>query len=234
MQIHCSKCREKIPLDDLNIHSDLALCRPFGEAFSISQLIDDGFDADELLTKPAGISLTQTTGGWRIAATTRSAQFFLFAIFAVMFGPVFAVGMIEQEINKGNFTPLTALFATPFLLVACFAFLMAAMHSFGQVVVSREGDQGVVFTGVGSIGWRRRFLWTDVKSIREDYLSYQQSGSSNLGIRLAGPDILFGSLLRDHRRCFLLHLLRRLRTASHDECERLLGSAENPFEKKAA
>lgn len=229
MHILCSKCRQRISVDDLNIDSDKALCRPCGEVFSISQLIDEGYDAEELLTKPAGISLALTPHGWRVAATTRSANFFLFAMFTVFFGPVAVTGMIGQQIQKGQFNPLAALLAVTFLLVSCFSFVMAAMHSFGQVVVSREGDEGEVFTGVGSLGWRRRFLWTGVKSVLQDPMPYQQSGSSNLGIRLVGPDILFGSLLRDNRRRFVLDLLRRLRIATQDESARLYDQTAEPL-----
>lgn len=234
MQILCSKCKQRIPAGDLNIQSDVALCRQCGETFSISQLFDAGYDTDELLRKPSGISLAITPTGWRVASTTRSAHFFLFAIFAVMFGPFFGVAMIGQEINKGNFTPFTALFATPFLLVSCFAFVMAMMHGFGRIVVIRDGDQGEVFTGVGSLGWRRKFLWTAVKYVREDNMRFSQTGSLNIGIRLVGPEILFGSLLRDDRRSYLRHLLRRLRTASADEYVRLIEVAEKPFASQPA
>jgi hypothetical protein len=199
-----------LPLDDVNVASDVALCRPCGSAFKVGELIQYAaapmVDPDR---PPRGAWYEETFDGFRAGATTRSC----IALFLVPFMCVWSGGSLGgiygSQIARGQFNPGMSLFGIPFLLGTIFLGGFALMTLCGRHVVSVEGDEGIVFTGVGPVGMRKRFAWSEVTGVEEDVHSGGRGGPSR-SIRLNGVNpITFGSLLSEPRRQFLLAMLRR-------------------------
>lgn len=70
---------------------------------------------------------------------------------------------------------------------------------------------GHIFTGVGPLGWTRKFDWSDIAQVREDVHAYNDTGSGGPAISLVGKtNLKFGSMMGDERKHFLLHGLRVL------------------------
>ena len=85
------------------------------------------------------------------------------------------------------------------------------MTIMGRIVISADGYEGAIFTGVGGIGWRRKFSWNDITSVREDFGSTMSHHAHRQVIRLEGRRrISFGFLLSDEKRYFLLKTLENL------------------------
>ena len=80
----------------------------------------------------------------------------------------------------------------------------------GKVLVRVQGNDGVVFTGVGPIGWRRRFEWNGVSAVRTTEHTGSRGATSNQ-ITLEGKRRLdFGSGIKTDRLDFMLVALRQM------------------------
>ena len=210
MILRCPRCGRELSLDDVNVASDLALCRPCGSAFKAGELIrscaEPPVDPDR---PPRGAWYEETFDGFRVGATTRSC----IALFLVPFLCVWSGGSLGgiygSQVVRGRFDPGMSLFGIPFVLGTILFGGLALMTVFGRNDVMVEGDEGVLFTGVGPIGWRRRFAWSEVTGVAEQ-TRYNSKGSPSREIRLSGArPLTFGSLLSEARRQFLLAILRR-------------------------
>lgn len=99
------------------------------------------------------------------------------------------------------------LFLTPFIAVGLMMTGVALVSMFGHVTVMVRGSEGTVLTGVGPIGWRRRFDAVAVTSVRVVETKGKDSSGKNIEIE-AGKKIKFGSLLTDRRRAWMGGMLR--------------------------
>ena len=105
-------------------------------------------------------------------------------------------------------------FLTPFIVVGLVmigAFFSALA---GRTEVCVSDSQGVVLTGIGPLGWRRRFDVHSVKDVRIDDHHWRDSdGDRHSKTRIVietreGKQIKFGTLLSEERRRFVAAVLR--------------------------
>lgn len=213
MKITCPNCKAPIPGGLINVETDVAFCRNCDEAYSLSDLIAAGGDAGgfDLATPPKGAWFEETLTGWRIGASTRSYTALFLVPFMCVWSGFSLGGIYGSQIVAGKFNLLLSLFGIPFVLGTILFGSIAVMSVLGKVIVSVDRNAGTIFTGVGRIGWMRRFDWEEITRIEEDLLSYRNSGSSGLVISMVGKSrTKFGSMLSDERRFFLLQGLRKL------------------------
>jgi len=198
-------------LDDVNVAKDLALCRQCGQTWSYADLIDDGKVANFIPSEPPKGAWYLETGprSFEIGATTRSSL----AIFLVPFMCVWSGGSLGgiygTQIAKRHFELGISLFGIPFLLGTLLFGSVAMMSLCGKVIVKVDDDDGVIFTGVGPIGWRRRFSWRGVSSIRRTEKTGNR-GSTSDQITFDGQKRLnFAANIKTERLEFMLAMLRR-------------------------
>jgi hypothetical protein len=82
----------------------------------------------------------------------------------------------------------------------------------GKVEVTQRGDRLTIFTGVGTLGWRRRYLASEFSSVHEGLATGARFGSNRQGttVVLEGSTRAeLGAMLSQERRYFLLNALRR-------------------------
>ena len=207
----CPSCSRRLPNEDINIAADLARCRSCGRTFRLSDLLDARIDAVDLQHPPAGAWFEQRAAGFVLGATTRSPMAFLVVPFVCVWASLSLRGFFGAARNGSP----PALFALPFLLIAAMVIAQAAMTVLGKVEVRRDGDDCVVFTGIGWLGWTRRFRWSELQTIRED--TVRRGRSTARAILLEGHSrIAFGSMLSADRRYFLMRALERLARAKLD------------------
>jgi hypothetical protein len=167
-KIICPKCRAEIPLEDVNVATDLALCRQCGQTWNYSELIQDSEVANFVLqTPPKGVWFRETSpSAFEVGVSTRSAVAFFLVPFMCVWSGVSLGGIYGTQIAKKHFDLTASLFGIPFALGTLVVGGVAIMSICGKIVVTVEGDDGAIFNGVGPIGWRRRFNWRAVSAIR--------------------------------------------------------------------
>lgn len=214
MQVICPQCGKPIPTQDLNVASDIALCRLCGQTHVLSELVraksDDASRVD-IAHPPPGAWCRTTEHGREIGATTRSPiAFFLVPFFLVWSGGSLG-GIYGTQIASGHFNLITSLFGIPFILGTVFLCAMTLMGIGGKVTVTLSRQGGEVFTGIGSVGVRRRFRLDEIATVREVQSPFSHPGYQHYGgIVLEGKRrIRFGHGLNEARRYFVVEALRQ-------------------------
>jgi hypothetical protein len=213
MKANCPKCHALIPATQMNVATDVAACPACGEVFVLSTIVatQDVSSEFDINDPPPGAWFSDDLSGWRIGASTRSpAAFFLVPFMCVWSGFTLG-GFYGTQIVKGEFDLGMSLFGIPFVLGTLLFGGLAVMTVFGRVDVIVTDTVGRLFTGIGPLGWTRRFDWSEVTRIEEVVL-YQYSGSNGQVISLVGKTRLkFGGMMSEVRRHFVLQGLRVLR-----------------------
>jgi hypothetical protein len=213
----CPKCRQVIPLDDINVATDIALCRNCAETWKFSDLIDE----DEIDFRPTN----SPPGTWyreipprafEVGVSTRSGVAFFLVPFMCVWSGFSLGGIYGTQIVKKHFDLSSSLFGIPFLLGTVLFGSFALMSVCGKIVVRVDGEQGVVFYGVGPFGWKRRFNWRNVTAIRRTQKYGGENGPYQV-ITLEGEKKLnFGTGIKSERLDFMLAALRKKwRETSH-------------------
>jgi hypothetical protein len=236
----CSRCGKVIPSEDVNVANDVAYCRACNLSHKLSALTQ-GTELDivtDLNHPPAGAWYINDGTGPVIGATHRSLGTALGALAISLFwnGIVFVlVALAGTLLNLGvplphwfpapnmNGSPMSVgmtiflwIFLTPFIvigLVMIGAFLSALG---GRTEVRIRNAEGVVFTGIGSLGYRRRFDASAVKDVRIDDKQWRDSDGGRqrktyiLIETREGKLIKFGSMLAEERRKFLAGAVRKV------------------------
>ena len=163
MKITCPKCQQPIDAGQINVAADVAFCSRCAEAFALSALVATGeADDGELGEPPRGCWFRSDFDQWEVGATTRS----YFAWFLVPFMCVWSGGSLGgiygRQIAKGEFDPVMSLFGIPFVLGTIFFGSIALMTVCGKSTLNVRDDRGETFLGIGPIGWRRRFEWSQI------------------------------------------------------------------------
>jgi hypothetical protein len=213
MNISCPKCRRAIPLEDVNVATDVALCRSCSQTFSFAELSQEQAEPPmDMSHPPGGTWLRQMGGGFEVGATTRSALAFFMVPFVLVWSGGSLGGIYGTQIVKGALDWKLCLFGLPFLIGSLFLIPFALMSVCGKIAVRREGDRGEVFTGIGRIGWTRRFRWSEVKAVRRSLTKWQQNKRNVplIEIELGTKSLRFGSQLSSQRREFLLRALKQV------------------------
>ena len=209
-KITCSKCRTSIPLEDVNVTADLALCRQCGQNWSYADLVDNAMSARLDFRNPPHGAWFRETGPNRfeVGATRRSALAFFLVPFMGVWSGISLGGIYGTQIYQGHFNPGMSLFGIPFLIVTVLIGATAVMAVCGKVTACIESDDGVLFAGVGSVGWRRRFNWRKVSGIRRTEFRTNR-GSVQWQITFEGEKRLhFATGVKDERLDFMLAVLR--------------------------
>lgn len=175
----CPDCNAPIPDADANESEGVALCRGCESLHAIDSLgewgdlpVPVGVLKDE---PPSGCWMSDDGVECRVGIRARSASFGGFmAFFAALWnaGIVFfalqAAKVLATRPSGASRTPavVLAIFLVPFVLVGVAIGVFALIGILGNVEVTIRGRRGVVFTGLGTIGWRRRFDATRVTGVR--------------------------------------------------------------------
>lgn len=194
---------------------DLALCRRCGENFSYADRIQESeSNAMDLTRPPKGAWFRQHGRNQEAGASTRSAGAFFLIPFTLAWSGLSLGGIYGTQLHEGEFQPSLSLFGLPFLVGTCFLVPTALMMVCGRVIVRRRGGEGEIFTGIFGLGWRRRFRWSDVKTIKFGRASWRQNYQPVRQIFLeADRTLKFGSGLSEERQNFLLAAVRQMREA---------------------
>ncbi len=213
MNTACPDCRHPIPLEDINVGTDLALCRRCQKTFSFARLQEDAaIQSIPLATPPRGTWFHEEMGLARAGSTARSWAALFFIPFTLIWSGGSLGGIFGSQIVSGKFEPWSLLFGLPFVIGTCVLVPVCAMSLAGRYEVRVSDGQVAVFTGVGPLGWRRRFALADLRSVRLTEGTTQKTGTrpQRITFDLGSRTVHFASGLKNDRQLFLLAAIRRM------------------------
>ena len=210
MAVVCRSCRSEIALEDVNPSTDVALCRRCKATHSYAQLL--AVSEVDVRLPPAGARFEGVAGGFTVEASTRSWMAALMIPFACAWIGMSAGAIYGRQIESRRFDPIQSLLGIPFLLGSIMLIVWCAMMTAGVVRVTRRADDLEIFIGIGPIGWRRRYRWSDFRTAREDTRSGSYWSRKPVHVIVLEGDrrAVFGSMLSEERRYFLLNVLRKM------------------------
>lgn len=236
----CPKCRQIVAAEDINVAADVAFCRRCNVAYKLSELAHGtGIDPKIDLSRPPKGAWQRASGlGMTIGATHRSlgGAFGLLLITAFWNGilSIFVALALSSTLalfgldrpnsfpkpimNGGpmgaGITIFLWLFLTPFIVIglAMFAAFLSCLG--GRTEVRVRESQSEIFTGISSLGFKKKFNRDAIKDVRVEDIRWRDSDGDRrrnthiLIELLQGKPIKFGSSLTDERRQFVAAALR--------------------------
>ncbi len=227
----CPNCGKTIPVDDMNVARDIALCRSCNQVHSLSELVDNhALDPKVDLHRPPKGCWHRPSGmGEAVGASHRSLLMALPLLGVALFWngivSVFVLLAVAATLHLLNvnvpewfpapkmngktmgtgMTIFLWIFLTPFIVIG--AGMIGGFLSCiaGKTVVRVERGRVGIATGIGPLCWTRRFDASDLKKIRiVETRNDNGSDSKEIVAELkSGRSLKFGSMLRDERRRFL-------------------------------
>jgi hypothetical protein len=155
----CPGCGQAIPLEDINVAKDVALCRACGKtwSFSLANATRELKDVD-LQNPPKGVRVeTDFEGATKIIYKRVSPVAIFLILFTALWGGGSMTGIYGTQIKHHHFNLAQSLFGVPFLLGTIVLCLVTAFALLGRWEIKIRRGEGSVFVGVGPLGWRRRF-----------------------------------------------------------------------------
>jgi hypothetical protein len=237
----CPKCKNVIRSDDINVVTDVALCRVCNLSCALSEVAHgNGIDPNLDLSRPPKGAWQRSTGlGTVIGASHRSVggaigalAFSLFwnGIVSIFVALALSSTLALLGVGRPSWFPKPIMnggaigwgttiflwvFLTPFIAIGL-AMIAAFLSCLAGRTEATIGDwQGEIFTGVGPIGWRKKFKTDQVKSVRVEDKQWRDSdgdrrSSTQITIEMKeGKPLKFGSSLPKDRRQFLAGALRK-------------------------
>lgn len=206
-EYHCPFCQSVIAAEDVNVATDLALCRSCGRTSSFA-LVAAGSEIslDCLDTPPKGIRTMRNSRGDRKIVYRRVSPVLLFLVpFTAVWSGGSIMGIYGSQFSKGTFDLAQSLFGLPFLLGTIVLLSVIAYCAFGKWQVVLQKGVGTVFVGVGSLGWTRRFEYNHETRVGLRMTSVEVNNVPQRGIcvRTGDSEFVFGSLMKEEAKQYV-------------------------------
>lgn len=207
--VHCPRCQSAIATSDVNVTTDVALCRKCDDVFKISEQLEVAAQPPvDLARPPSGAWLDEASDGFEVGATTRSPIAFFIVPFMCVWSGGALGGIYGTQIASGKLDLFQSLFGIPFLIGSVIFWSLALMSVAGKWTLTVRGDEAESFVGVGPIGLRRRFQWSQVKSVSEGIANAGRRGGTATIYLEGATRVQFATGTSEARRYFVLHALR--------------------------
>lgn len=210
----CLHCNTVISLDDVNVASDLALCRHCGRTMKFSEIAPmvGAAEVDEL-HPPKGVRLEESVihGQTIIYKKISPVVYFLIPFTAVWSG-VSMFGIYGTQIAKGRFDLYSSLFGLPFLLGTIVLVSIILFNLFGRWQISFSGGTLVVALRLGPLAWTRRHPYDQSTRVRIHHspdVTVNNRPQQLIFVETQGRTLKFGSTIPEAARVFIAELIRR-------------------------
>jgi hypothetical protein len=210
----CGICGAGIALDDVNVATDIALCRSCGKTMPFSDIAPLPGAADvDLARPPKGVRIEDSPIRGRSIIYRKISPFVLFLIpFTAVWSGFSMTGIYGSQIKKGEFDPGMSLFGLPFLigtivLVSAILFMLLGRWRF-----SFNRGQLEVATEIGPVGWTRRLVCDKSARVSIKASAWRQNNApqNQIHVECQGNSLKFGAMIPDDRKTFIAEAIRRM------------------------
>jgi hypothetical protein len=236
----CPRCKGEIPGEDINVAKDVAYCRHCNLALRFSLLTDRANQNDEvdLNQPPPGTCFRREADGLLLSVNNRSPGGALgLLFFSLLWNGIVSVFVLltlsatmhRLGISLPSWFPAFAaksgslpwpmitflwLFLVPFiaiglLVLGCFLNCVG-----GRVEIRLQNGHGILFRGIGPIGFRKSFEASEVRDVRMEDRRWRDGDGDprhnfQIIIETAKGSLQFGSMFTEQRRRFVVGALRK-------------------------
>ena len=210
--IYCPDCRKEIPAEDFNVSTDVAFCRRCGKNHRYSELADFEVRADFCPDEPPrGMRVLPDDGtGEGIVFRYFSHAVWILCFFAVFWSGI--TGTATVAAWTGNSPWFAKLFMIPFQLVGIGFLFGIAMMLFGRSELRFRDGALEMFSGIGRIGRRRRWILADIRKVAVEPINMQQNCRRFEAVTIVTADgrrRFIGRSLDAEKQQFLVNLIRQ-------------------------
>ncbi|HMP77074.1 MAG TPA: hypothetical protein PKE12_12335 [Kiritimatiellia bacterium] len=209
----CPLCHAAIALDDVNVATDIALCRACGKTFSFSLARGASeLGAVDFETPPRGLRAGVNEEGGIELRYRRLSPALLFLIpFTAVWSGFSMWGIYGTQIARREFDLGQSLFGIPFLLGTIVLLGVIAFMLAGHWRVTLWKGGGTVFAGIGRLGWTRAFDYgpTSLVSLRVVPARGDSGPQTHIVVRTEGGDFAFGATIRDDAKRYIAAAIQR-------------------------
>ena len=153
----CPNCGQELPLADVNVAQDAALCRACGytgsflAAATVPRLTDE-----ELARPPKRVSLQRGFGdALTVTCRPRRGTLLFLIPFTAFWSGFSMAGIYGTQIASGTFDPKLSLFGLPFLAGTIVLVTVILYCLFGKTTVTLSKGRVQTFTGLFGVGRTR-------------------------------------------------------------------------------
>ncbi len=212
-EFRCPFCRSVIAVGDVNVATDLALCRRCGRTCSFALVTGAvALSPDIVDHPPRRVRVERDFRDGTVLVYRRLSLALLFLIpFTAVWSGGSMYGIYGTQIKNGTFSLGQSLFGLPFLaatlvLLGVIGFLLA-----GKWRISLRNGAGTVFVGVGPLGWTRRFTYdrNTVVALSPTTVKVNEVPQKGILVRTGEKDFIFGTLLTEDAKRFIAAVIMK-------------------------
>lgn len=203
----CPHCKSLIPLGDVNVSADLALCRSCGKTTSFSVLAEaSGIPLEAKAERPKGVSVEEGFRGAITITYQRRSPLLIFLIpFTAFWSGMSMWGIYISPYMKGSLDLSQSLFGLPFLIGTLVLLSAIAFLLLGKWRILLDGGQGTVFLGAGPFGWTRYFTYDrdTLVSLKPTSIEVNNVRQKGIRVRTNDRDFVFGAVMKEEAKLYI-------------------------------
>ena len=213
---HCQFCKEGVSLADVNVATDIALCRHCGKTMPFSAIAPiPGAGEFDLRNPPKGVRIEESPihGKTIIYRKIPSMVFFLIP-FTAFWSGISMFGIYGKQIKSGHFDLGHSLFGLPFLLGTVVLVSIILYSLFGRTRIAFPSGMLTVAMELGPIAWTRRLVCDRGAhvSLSLTNITVNNVHQRVIQVECQGQTLKFGAMMSDDAKNFIAEAVRRTLT----------------------
>jgi len=209
----CRHCGAVVATDDINVATDLALCRACGRSMPYSSIAaTQGLPEVDLSAPPKGLRIEHNlVSGLAMTWHRRNPAVFFLVPFTALWSGLSLYGIYGRQIADGEFDPTVSLMGLPFVigtlvLAGVILFMLFGLH---RVRLDRGALE--TFSGVGGLGRRRRIPFGPGSNVRlmDSQIKVNRILQHLIAVTTGDESLRFGAALPHDVRLFIAAALQK-------------------------
>lgn len=159
VELKCPMCGALLAMEDVNMATDMALCRACNKISRFSELVQEERDEEILDSIPRRMSVTKTARGLEVTYRKPKGAGFFLLLFALIWNAITYTAIFVMMGKMAHESLFGQLFLIPFVLVGFGTFLGAVYVLFGRMTLTLSPGTGELFRGLGAWAAASSFFW---------------------------------------------------------------------------
>lgn len=215
VELKCPTCGALLAMEDVNMATDMALCRACNKISRFSDLVQEERDEEILDSIPRRMSVAKTARGLEVTYRRPKGVGFFLLLFTLIWNAITYAAVFAMMGETGHGGIFGQLFLIPFILVGFGTLLGAVYVLFGRMTLTLAPGRGELFRGVGSLGRRQQFFLAKDARVSIETSNIQQNHKVLNKIVVEQPDgkpFEFGTgIAEEEAQQYAAALLRQMR-----------------------